>query len=186
LALGTRKGGAARLFLTSLVIHVNLSPLQVTFAERTSWLISYELREERPNHPHKNHYYENWTGDRTHHLFQILIELEAVDEFVGDGGDAGESGLGKIATARGMRVAYYDPKPGAVRFIIAGANRASELGNLKAGPTQQFRQDTAGIIDEVAESLRDQDDVHVPRSGLLELVKVVIRKRLFERNLDGR
>jgi hypothetical protein len=50
---------------------------------------------------------------------------------------------------------------------------------------KQIHKNAAGIIDEVAEALRDEDGVHVAGCGLLELVEVVVGKRALERNFDG-
>src|SRR6266850_3015747 len=50
---------------------------------------------------------------------------------------------------------------------------------------EQLHEDAAGVIDEVTEALGDEDRVHVAGRGLLELVEVVIGKRVFERNFDG-
>jgi hypothetical protein len=50
---------------------------------------------------------------------------------------------------------------------------------------EQIHEDAASVIDEVAETLRDEDGVHVAGRGMLELVKVVVGKRALERDFDG-
>jgi hypothetical protein len=49
---------------------------------------------------------------------------------------------------------------------------------------EEIHQDAAGVINEVAETLRDEDSVHIAGRGLLELEKVVIGERILERNFD--
>jgi hypothetical protein len=56
---------------------------------------------------------------------------------------------------------------------------------LERRVSEEFHEDAAGVVDEVTEALRDKDGVHVAGRGLLELVKVVIGERIFERNFDG-
>jgi hypothetical protein len=51
--------------------------------------------------------------------------------------------------------------------------------------SEQIHEDAAGVIDEVAETLRDEDGVYVAGRGMLELVEVVVGKRALERNFDG-
>jgi hypothetical protein len=50
---------------------------------------------------------------------------------------------------------------------------------------EQLHEDAASVIDQVAETLGDEDGVHVARRGLLELVEVVVGKRVLERNFNG-
>jgi hypothetical protein len=50
---------------------------------------------------------------------------------------------------------------------------------------EQVHKDAAGIIDEVAETLGDENGVDVAGRGMLELVEVVVGKRALERNFDG-
>ncbi len=135
----------------------------------------------------------------------LLRELEALDEFVDDGGDTllrhwreGRSGLG-------MWIMENDPQAGAVALVVAGADGAGELSqlerhwrrmreieigvfrgvDLEGRMGEQLHEDAAGVIDQVAEALGNEDGVHVARRGLLELVKVVIGKGALERNFDG-
>jgi len=104
-----------------------------------------------------------------------------------------------------MRILENDPQAGAVGLVVAGADGAGELGQLerhwrRMGEVEigvfrrvrlegrmgeQLHEDAAGVIDEVAETLRDEDGVHVAGSGVLELVEVVVGKRALERNFDG-
>ena len=56
---------------------------------------------------------------------------------------------------------------------------------LKRRIGEQLHEYAAGVIDEVAETLRDENRVHVAGRGLLELVEVVVGKRALERNFDG-
>ena len=48
-----------------------------------------------------------------------------------------------------------------------------------------FQQDSTGIVDQIAEALRDEDAVHVTRSGLFNFIEVVIGQRFFQRNFDS-
>src|ERR1700674_1378131 len=135
----------------------------------------------------------------------LLPELEALDEFVDDGGDALLGHRRKGRSGLGMRVLENDPQAGAVALVVAGADGAGELsqlerkrrrmGEIEVGVFrrvglegrmgEQIHEYAAGVIDEVTEALRDEDGVHVAGRGLLELVDVVIRKRVFERDFDG-
>jgi len=47
---------------------------------------------------------------------------------------------------------------------------------------EEIHEDAAGVINEVTETLRDEDSVHIAGRGLLELEKVVIGKWILERN----
>ena len=85
----------------------------------------------------------------------------------------------------GIFVVQNDPESRVVSFIVAGANRAGELGEFEAGAAQEFGKDAAGVIDEVAKPLRDENGVNVARSGLFELMEIVIGQRLFERDFDS-
>src|SRR6266403_2022700 len=135
----------------------------------------------------------------------LLRELEASDEFVHDGGDALLRHWREGRTGLGMRILENDPQPGAVALVVAGADGAGELSQLErhwrrmseveigvfrrvrleGRMGEQIHEDAAGIIDEVAETLRDEDGVHVARCGVLELMEVVVGKRALERNFDG-
>jgi hypothetical protein len=104
-----------------------------------------------------------------------------------------------------MRILENDPQAGAVGLVVAGADGAGELGELQrerrrmseievsvfrrvsmeGWKGEQLHEDAASIIDQVAETLRDEDGVHVAGCGLLELVEVVVRKRALQRNFDG-
>ncbi len=56
---------------------------------------------------------------------------------------------------------------------------------LKRRMSQEIHEDAASVVDEVAETLGDQDNVNVAGRGLFELLEVVFGERLLERNLDG-
>jgi hypothetical protein len=56
-----------------------------------------------------------------------LRELEAFDEFFGDGGDALLGGLGKRGSMLGVGIAEDDPDAGAVGLVAAGTDGAGEL-----------------------------------------------------------
>jgi hypothetical protein len=49
---------------------------------------------------------------------------------------------------------------------------------------KEIHEDAAGVINEVAETLRDEDGIHIARRGLLELEKIVIGERTLERDFD--
>jgi hypothetical protein len=51
---------------------------------------------------------------------------------------------------------------------------------------EKIHEDAAGVINEVTETLRDEDSVHIAGRRLLELEKVVIGERILERNFDCR
>jgi hypothetical protein len=51
---------------------------------------------------------------------------------------------------------------------------------------EEIHEDAAGVINEVTETLRDENSVHIAGRGLLELEKVVIGERILERNFDCR
>jgi len=50
---------------------------------------------------------------------------------------------------------------------------------------EEIHEDAAGVINEVAETLRDKDGVHIAGRGLLELEKIVIGERILEWDFDG-
>ena len=105
-----------------------------------------------------------------------------------------------------VHVAQDDPQTRAVDFIIARANRARKLLDLQGvfvGMRQierpavrsidgarlvgkQIHQNAARVVDQIAESLRHQDAIHVAGSGLVDLLEVVIGKRLLQRDFDRR
>lgn len=78
-----------------------------------------------------------------------------------------------------------DPNAGTIVVVVTRTNRASELSDLEAGSVEHVCKDASRIVHEVAESLGNQNAVHIARSRLVELEKIIIRQRLFERNLDG-
>jgi len=112
-------------------------------------------------------------------------KLQALDEFFGDGGDARSRIGGELAALRGIFVVKNDPESGAVSFVVARADGASELGEFEAGAAQQFGEDSASVIDEVAKPLGNEDGIDVARRRLFELVEIVIGQRLFEGDFDG-
>src|SRR5882672_4997097 len=134
-----------------------------------------------------------------------LRELETLDEFVDDSRDALLGHWRKRRSGLGMRIMENDPQAGAIALVVAGTDGAGQLGQLerhwrrmgeiKIGVFrrvrlegrmgEQLHEDAASVIDQVAETLGDEDGVHVAGRGLLELVEVVGGKRALERNLDG-
>jgi hypothetical protein len=133
------------------------------------------------------------------------LEGETTDKFFGDGGDALLGGLGKRDPMLGVGIAENDPDAGAVGLVAARTDGAGELREFKRqrrgmreieiGVLRRVRlvgrmgeevhEDAAGVIHEVAETLGDEDGVYIAGRGVLELVEVVIREGLFERNFDG-
>jgi hypothetical protein len=51
---------------------------------------------------------------------------------------------------------------------------------------EEIHEDAPGVINEVTETLRDEDSVHIAGRGLFELEKIVIGERVLERNFDSR
>src|SRR5258708_26819092 len=84
-----------------------------------------------------------------------------------------------------MRVAEDDPQAGAVGFVVTGTNGAGELGDFNTRAAEEVGKNTASVIDQIAKALRHKDNVHIARRRLFELVKIVVRERLFERDFDG-
>src|SRR5260370_25268678 len=84
-----------------------------------------------------------------------------------------------------MGVAEDDREAGTINLAVAGADRAGQLRDFQAGVAEHFGKNAAGVVDKVAETLRDKDDVDIARSGLLDLLKIVIGEGPFERNFDG-
>src|SRR6266581_8974948 len=91
---------------------------------------------------------------------------------------------GEFAAWGGVFVAEDDPQSGAIGFVIAGADGTGELGELQARATQEFGEDAAGVVNEVAKTLGNKNGIYVAGSGLLELMEIVIGQRLFERDFD--
>jgi hypothetical protein len=50
---------------------------------------------------------------------------------------------------------------------------------------KEIHEDATGVINEITETLRDEDSVHIAGSRLFELEKVVIGERILERDFDG-
>jgi hypothetical protein len=50
---------------------------------------------------------------------------------------------------------------------------------------KKIHEDASSVINEVAETLRDKDGVHIAWRGLLELEKIVIGERILEWDFDG-
>ena len=61
----------------------------------------------------------------------MLCELEALDEFVDDGGDALLRHRGKRRSGLRVRILENDPQAGAVALVVTGADGAGELGQLE-------------------------------------------------------
>src|SRR5258708_29465240 len=91
----------------------------------------------------------------------------------------------KVGALRGILVVKNDPESGAVSFVVARADGASELGEFEAGAAQQFGEDSASVIDEVAKPLGNEDGIDIARSRLFGLVEIVIGQRLFAGDFDS-
>src|SRR5438552_2966636 len=91
---------------------------------------------------------------------------------------------GEFAAWGRVFVAEDDPQSGAIGFVIAGADGPGELGELEARAAQEFGEDAAGVVNEVAKTLGNKNGVYVAGSGLLELMEIVIGQRLFEWDFD--
>src|SRR6266576_2546205 len=91
---------------------------------------------------------------------------------------------GEFAAWGGVFVAEDDPQSGAIGFVIAGADGTGELGELEARAAQEFGEDAAGVVNEIAKTLGNKNGIYVAGSGLLELMEIVIGQRLFERDFD--
>jgi len=50
---------------------------------------------------------------------------------------------------------------------------------------KEIHEDAAGVVNQVAKTLGNKNDIYVAGSGLFELVEIVIGKRLFERDFDS-
>ena len=118
-------------------------------------------------------------------------QLQALHEFRGDDGDAPQRRLGKRKPWPRDGIEQNDPQAGAVDFFIARTNGPGKLRNLervrprrqvhfqnafvlvalRRGSGNQFGQDAARIIHQVAEALRNKYAVNITRRGLLELVR---------------
>src|SRR5208282_181053 len=105
----------------------------------------------------------------------------------------------------GLRVAKNQPDAGPVDIVVTGTYRAGELDQFKVrrvlvceikfvgfgraglnrGMSKKFHQHSASVVNEVAKTLTHEDGVHVARSGLLQIMEVVIGERLGERDFDG-
>jgi hypothetical protein len=130
--------------------------------------------------------------------------LEAFDELGGNGGDAFLRPRRKRGAWLGVRISENDPQARAVTLITAGADGAGQLreferrrgrvSKIEIGVLRRIRlvrrmgkeihEDAAGVINEVTETLRDEDGVHIAGRGLFELEKVVIGERILERDFD--
>src|SRR3989440_11793669 len=91
---------------------------------------------------------------------------------------------GEFAAWGGVFVAEDDPQSGAIGFVIAGADGTGELGELEARAAQEFGEDAAGVVNEIAKTLGNKNGIYVAGGGLLELMGIVIGQRLFERGFD--
>jgi hypothetical protein len=125
--------------------------------------------------------------------------LEAFDEFGNDGSDALLCRLRKRGSRLGVGILENDPQAGAVALVTAGANGARELrqferewggvSEIEVGAFRRVRlvgrmgeeihEDAASVINEIAETLRDEDSVHIAGRGLFELEEIVIGERIL-------
>jgi len=127
-------------------------------------------------------------------------------EFFSDVADALKERWGKALIGRNVIVFNDDPQAWAVNFILSadGAGELSDfhgmrrfrcefeigevagfLGNGFVVLAKNFEEHPAGIVDQIAKTLRDQHAVNVARSGVFEVDEIVVWKRFFERNFDG-
>jgi len=113
---------------------------------------------------------------------------------------------GETLIGRDMIVFEHDPQAGAIAFFL-GANGAGELsdfhGMRRFGSefeigevagflgdgfvmlAENFEEHAAGVVNQVAKTLRDEHAVDIARSGVFQINKVVIRERFLERYFDG-
>src|SRR5256885_17213785 len=102
-----------------------------------------------------------------------------------------------------MGVVKNDPKSWAVDFVIARADGAGELPELKrrdwmrklqvrivgVHPGRRVReevhQDAAGVIDKLAKAFAAENRIYFARHGLLDLLDMVLRQGFLQRELNG-
>src|SRR2546430_9783093 len=68
---------------------------------------------------------------------------------------------GEFAAWGGVFVAEDDPQSGAIGFVIAGADGTGELGELEARAAQEFGEDAAGVVNEIAKTLGNKNGIYV-------------------------
>jgi hypothetical protein len=132
-------------------------------------------------------------------------ELQALDQFRRDSGDAFLRPMRKGGSWLGVRIAENDPQAGAVALVTAGADGAGQLrefegwrgrmSEIEIGVLRRVRlvgrmgkeihENAAGVVNEVAKTLRDENGIYIAGRGLLELEKIVIGERTLERDFDG-
>src|ERR1700688_820138 len=103
-----------------------------------------------------------------------------------------------------MGVDKDDPQAWTVDFVVTGANRASQLNQLKRRMlgmreiqfrvfgsarlkrwvNEEIHQHPASVIDEIAKTLGNQNRVDVARRRLFQLIEIVIGQRLVQWNFD--
>jgi len=131
--------------------------------------------------------------------------LEAFDELRRDGRYAFLRPRSKRRSWLGVRIPENDPQAGAVALITTGADGTGQLRDFQRGRSRvseieigvlrrvrlvrrmgkEIHEDAAGVINQITETLRDEDGVHIAGSRLFELEKIVIGERIFERDFDG-
>ena len=82
------------------------------------------------------------------------------------------------------------PGPGQIRVAVhaAGVNPSdwkARKGELGGELPQTTGRDVAGVVDEIAKSLRNQNAVDVSRRGLFHFFKIVIGQGLLDGNFDS-
>ena len=114
-----------------------------------------------------------------------LGESKALRELAREQGNA--LGCGGRKAGLGWRIVVLEDNPDAwaINLIIARTNRAGELSDLEAGSTEDIGEDASRIIHEIAETLRNEDGIHIAGCGLVESEEIVIRQRRLEGDLDG-
>ena len=112
-----------------------------------------------------------------HGLNGLYLQLQALDQFGGNGGDALLRRCRKRHPRIGMRIVEHDPQTRAIHIVVARTNRAGELRQLQRRRSrvreieirilrrvrlewrvsQKLHQDAAGVVHQVAEALRNQN-----------------------------
>ena len=98
-----------------------------------------------------------------------LRELEAFDEFFGDGGDALLGGLGERGSVLGVGIAEDDPDAGAVGFVAAGTDGAGELREFER-QRRGMREIEIGVLRRVGLVGRMGEEVHEDAAGVVHEV----------------
>src|SRR5258708_21863095 len=60
-----------------------------------------------------------------------------------------------------------------------------EPGMVRRRVGQEVHQNAAGVIDQIAKTLRHQNSVPVAGRGMLDLIEIIVGQRFFEGDLYG-